>query len=163
MVVPVVAAVARTVVTKKTKYQAVSSKTKEAMYQRRNRELGQMYSNTTGEKPSWILYMVVGVFALFKDLTDLVFGFIPGIGSAIALIFGFCFSAVIYLLLMAFDRSGGAQNLHSSQLFVKRLLVLLAATVIDMVPLIGFFPVTTFSVMLLYWMAKRSWKQGIQQ
>lgn len=163
MVVPVVTAVARTVVTKKTKYQAVSDRTKDAMLERRNRELGKMYSNATGEKPSWILYMIVGVFALFKDLTDLVFGFIPGIGMAIALVFGFCFSAVIYLLLMAFDRSGGASNLHSSQLFIKRLLVLLAATVVDMVPLIGFLPVTTLSVMLLYWMAKRAWKKGTGQ
>lgn len=158
MVTPVVTTVARTVTTRK-----ATIKNAEQMLERRNRELGRMYSNATGEKPSWILYMIVGVFALFKDLTDLVFGFIPGIGMAIALVFGFCFSTVIYVLLMAFDRSGGARNLHSSQLFIKRLLVLLAAMVVDMVPLVGFLPVTTLSVMLLYWMAKHTWKKSIQQ
>lgn len=161
MVVPVVTAVARTVVSKKAKYQAVSDRAKETMQERRDRGL-ERAPQAIGEKPSWILYMIVGVFALFKDLTDLVFGFIPGIGSAVALVFGLCFSAVIYLLLMAFDRSGGADNRKSAQLFVKRLLTLLGATVVDMVPLIGFLPVTTLSVMLLYWMAKRAWKKSAQ-
>ncbi len=156
MVAPVATAVARTVTTSKD-----AVRTAERLYERHNRELGKISSRMTGERPSWILYMVVGVFALFKDLTDLIFGFIPGIGLAIAIVFGLCFSTMIYLLLLVFDRSGGAGNLRSSQLFVKRLLVLLGATVVDMVPLIGFLPVTTLSVMFLYWAAKRSWKKSI--
>ncbi len=155
MVVPAVGVVERTVVAKKT-----PSKTVERMYDRRVRELGRMQSKATGEKPSMILYMVVGVFALLKDVTDLLFGLIPVIGIATAVVFGFCISTIIYLLLTAFDRSGGAQNLRSSQMFIKRLLVLLGTMMVDIIPLLNFLPITTLSVMLLYWMAKREWKQG---
>lgn len=123
----------------------------------------QLQGAFTGEKPSWILYMVVGMVALFKDMSDLVFGAIPMVGLALAFVFGLCFSVTIFLLLTVFDRSGGAGNLGVTKKFVHRAIALISAVLIDMLPVISFLPVTTFSVIVLYWLAKREWKRNMEQ
>lgn len=149
--------------TKQENNESVSQKTKEAMLERRQREFMKMQAKFTGEKPSFILYMILTMFAAFKDLSDLMFGLIPVVGMAVALIFGSGIMTLIYLLLMVFDRSGGKENLFASRAFVKRLLILMATMIIDIVPFLNFLPLTTLSVLLLYWMAKNSWKKSSRQ
>lgn len=116
----------------------------------------------SGEKPSWLLYMIVGLFALLKDLLDIVFGFIPGVGTAISLVFGFGFSVLFFLLLSIFDRSGAGsrKNRVVAKHFIRRFIILLGTLLVDILPLLNFLPVTTLSIILLYWFAKREWKKG---
>ncbi len=114
-----------------------------------------------GEKPSWLLYMIVGLFALLKDLLDIAFGFIPGLGTAISLVFGIGFSIIFFLLLSIFDRSGAGsrKNRAAANLLVRRFIILIGTLLVDILPLLNFLPVTTLSIAFLYWLAKRDWKK----
>lgn len=107
----------------------------------------------SGEKPSTILYGIVMVIALLKDMLDMLG--VTGFLIPVVMIFTFCFSALIYLLLMAFDRSGGSNN--------RKAIVLLVTTVIEMVPLLDFLPIETAAIFILYQLAKREWKKNEQQ
>jgi hypothetical protein len=112
--------------------------------------------NLTGEAPSLILYMIVGIAAILKDASDLLFGFIPVVGTVLALIFGFCFTVTIFLLLALFDRSSGTK----SRAMVKRLVVLLFAMVVDVIPIVEFLPTETLSVIVLYLLARSAWRSA---
>jgi hypothetical protein len=116
----------------------------------------------TGEKPSWLLYMIVGVFALLKDMLDIVFGVFPGLGTVVSLTLGFGFSVIIFLLLSIFDRSGAGsgKNRAVAKQFTRRFITLLGTLLVDILPIVNFLPVTTLSIMILYWLAKRDWKRG---
>lgn len=115
----------------------------------------------SGEKPSWLLYTIVGLFALLKDLLDIAFGFLPGLGTAVSLMFGIGFSIIFFLLLSIFDRSGAGsrKNRAVANHLVRRFMVLIGTLLVDVLPLLNFLPVTTLSIMLLYWLAKREWKK----
>lgn len=158
MVVPVIAAAVRTTAVRKTKYSAVSERTQEALYERRNRELARMQQQGTGAKPSLILYLIVGMFAVLKDLLDFI-GLIPAIGTVISFVFGPLMTLLIAGLL-TLDRSGSGSNFGAAKGFMRRLGVLLAAMMVDVLPIINFLPITTLAVILLYWMAKREAKKS---
>ncbi len=157
MVAPVIAAAVRTGAARKTKYTAVSERTQEAMYERRNREWARMHSRESGTQPSMMLYFIVGMFAVVKDLLDLI-GLIPAIGTVISFVFGPLMTLVIAGLL-SLDRSGSGSNFGAAKGFLRRLGVLLGAMMVDVLPIINFLPITTFAVMLLYWMAKHEAKK----
>lgn len=116
----------------------------------------------TGQKPSWLLYMIVGVFALLKDILDIAFGVFPGLGTVISLTLGFGFSVIIFLLLSIFDRSGAGsgKNRAIAKQFTRRFITLLGTLLVDILPIVNFLPVTTLSIIVLYWLAKRDWKRG---
>lgn len=125
-----------------------------------SRTRGQMHFS--GEKPSGILYLVVGMFALLKDLIDITFGMIPGIGIAISLVLGTGFAITMFLLLTIFDRSGAGsrKNQAIAKQLVRRLLVFIGVLFVEILPLISFFPLTTISIVILYSIARRDWKKS---
>lgn len=110
----------------------------------------------TGQPPSVILYLLVGVIALTKDATDFIFGFLPVFGIIFAFIIGLCISLVIFLLLLVFDKSSGMKM----RFILKRLIILMLAMVIDMLPVVSFVPIETASVGLMYILARRAWKKS---
>ncbi len=113
-------------------------------------------TNFTGEKPSFILYSGVLVIALLKDLLDLAFiGSLPGIGTVITM----CFTILIWLLLTAFDRSGGQQNIK-----MTRSIILIAIAIVEGIGFgLNFLPIQTLTIVLLYQMARRAWKKAQEE
>ncbi len=107
----------------------------------------------TGEKPSLLLYGGVGIIALFKDTLDLIFiGSLPGIGTILTL----CLSFLIWLLLYIFDRSGGSQNMQTT-----RGLVVIFFGIVEAIGFgLNFLPIETVMVFMLYFLAKKAWKQA---
>lgn len=155
MVAPLITAVGRTVAKKTT-----SDRVRDMAEKRAREKLG-VNLRTTGEKPPWLLYMVLGMFALLKDMLDLVLGLIIGIGSVVSLATGMCFSLVAFLLLTIFDRSGSSDNLWVAKKMVHRAIIFVSATLVGTLPIIGsFVPETTLAIIVLYALARRAWKKG---
>ncbi len=136
------------------RYQAVSKEAKKQTLRSRSLKF-------SGEKPPWLLYMVLGMFALLKDTLDLVLGVMIGIGSVVSLATGMCFSLIAFLLLTIFDRSGSSDNLWLAKKMVHRAIVFVSATLIGTLPIVGsFVPETTLAIIVLYVLAHRAWKKG---
>lgn len=136
------------------RYQAVSKEAKKQTLRSRSLKF-------SGEKPPWLLYMVLGMFALLKDTLDLVLGVMIGIGSVVSLATGMCFSLIAFLLLTIFDRSGSSDNLWLAKKMVHRAIVFVSATLIGTLPIVGsFVPETTLAIIVLYALARRAWKKG---
>lgn len=110
-------------------------------------------ANMTGEKPSFILFMIVGMIALLKDLLDLVFiGSLPGIGTVITM----CFTFLIWVLLAVFDRSGGRYNMK-----IMRGVVLMFVAIVEGLGFgLNFLPIQTITIVLLYLAARKAYKKA---
>lgn len=126
----------------------------------RNVRTGPQQPQFTGERPSFILYMVIGMFALLKDTLDIFFGVIPGVGIALCLVLGMCFSIIVFLILTIFDRSGERGNVRIARLAVRRAVVFFTAAGVGGLPVIGFFPEMTLAIIVLYALAWVEWKKG---
>lgn len=103
----------------------------------------------SGEKPSTTLYLGVGAIALFKDLLDLLIGFLAGVVTVIS----FCITFLIWMLLFLFDRSGGGANKQ-----MVRGLILTSVALFEGVGIgFNYLPVEMLSVALLYVLAQRAY------
>ncbi len=114
-----------------------------------------IHKDLTGSKPSFLLYSAVTMIAVLKDLLDLVgIGSLPALGTVVT----FCFTFLIWILLFTFDRSGGSRNTKTT-----RGLVLGAVAIVEGFGFgLNFFPVETMSVVLLYQLARRTWKRHMK-
>lgn len=117
----------------------------------------------SGERPSLMLYMILGMFALLKDMLDLALGVIPGVGIVMSFVTGMCFSITAFALLSIFDRSGKAGNMGATRQLVHRVIVFLGSALVGMMPVLGFLPETTLAVIVLYALAHRAWKKSMRQ
>lgn len=108
----------------------------------------------TGEKPSVFLYLGVGMVALLKDLLDLAgIGSLPGIGFVVTA----CFTFLIWMLLTLFDRSSQGAK---SNIQITRGLVVLGIGLVEAIGFgLNFFPIETMMVIILYQLAKKSYKK----
>lgn len=125
-----------------------------SLYSQSRRRIAATAKNTkfSGEKPSTMLYLGVGMIALFKDLLDLAgIGSLPGIGTIVT----FCFTALIWLLLTVFDKSGAKGNAK----MVRSLIIMLIALIEGIGFGINFLPIETGTVILLFILAKREWSK----
>lgn len=117
-----------------------------------NQLSGSTSSTATGKKPSLFLYGAVALIALFKDLLDLIaIGSIPFIGTLVTL----CFSSLIFMLLLLFDRSGGRGNRQMAQG-----VVMMFATLVEGLGFgLNFLPIETLTVGILYVISYRAWQK----
>jgi hypothetical protein len=107
----------------------------------------------TGAKPSFFLFSLLGILALFKDMLDLIgLGSLPGIGTIVTA----GFSLTMFLLLLVFDRSGGRANRRMMQ----GLIVTAGGLIEGLGFIINFLPLQTLTVIFLYLVARRSWKRA---
>lgn len=121
---------------------------------------------TTGEKPSLVLFLFLGMIAMLKDVLDLLFNFlnvVPGLGLALSLVFGGCIALIIFLLLLMFDRSSGTGSMAVARTIVQRAIVFAGGTFIGMVPVVGIMPEMTLAVVILYLLAYRDWHKRLKQ
>lgn len=117
-----------------------------------NQPAGNASSVATGRKPSLVLYGGLVFVALFKDLLDLIgLGSLPFIGTVVTL----CFSFLIFMLLVLFDRSGGRGNKKMAQG-----MVMMFGTLIEGLGFVlNFLPLETLTVIFLYVISYRAWKK----
>lgn len=109
----------------------------------------------TGNRPSPMLYLGVGMVALLKDLLDFVgLGSLPAIGTIVTA----CFSFLIWMLLTLFDHSGGKGNRKQTQGLVLFFFSLVEGLGFGL----NFLPVETLSVIVLYMMSKKAWKKEMK-
>ena len=113
-------------------------------------------SKFTGTKPSTMLYLGLSCIALLKDLLDFTgVGSFPGIGTVVTI----CFSFLIWMLMTLFDRSGGKNSTK-----MARGLVLMFFSLVEAVGFgLNFLPLETFTVVILYMMARSAWKKEQKQ
>jgi hypothetical protein len=117
-----------------------------------NQPAGNASSVATGRKPSLVLYGGLVFVALFKDLLDLIgLGSLPFIGTVVTL----CFSFLIFMLLVLFDRSGGRGNKKMAQGMV----MMLGTLIEGLGFVLNFLPLETLTVIFLYVISYRAWKQ----
>lgn len=91
---------------------------------------------------SLLSYAPALLAAILKDILDLVFGWIPGIGAIITL----CFSLMIFFLLLLAGSGGKWQ--YS---LARKGGFLLVGTAIESVPVLSvILPLETFTVYLIY-------------
>ncbi len=76
---------------------------------------------------------------------------IPGLSLVLAV----CLNSFVFLMLLAFDRSGGRQNKRLMQGIVIIFLVLVEGLAFG----INFLPVQSLTMLGLYVMASRAWKK----
>lgn len=106
--------------------------------------------------------MVLGMFALLKDMLDLAFGVIPVAGTVLVFVIGLCFSLTAFLLLTVFDASGSASNLGVARQMVRRAIVFVGVTLVGLLPVITFLPETTLAIIVLYSLAYHGWKKAVR-
>lgn len=109
----------------------------------------------TGRRPSMILYGIVGMIALLKDLLDLAIGPLLGIVTVVSI----CLTGLIWLLLLVFDRSGGSANRRAMRQLLRGL-ILIGVMIIEGIAVgLNYLPIETMTVILLYQMARRAWQK----
>lgn len=107
----------------------------------------------SGEKPSLLLFGGLTIIALLKDILDFIgLGSLPVIGTAVTL----CFSFVIFMLLLTFDRSGGRGNKRIAQGIVMTFFTLIEGLGF----VLNFLPLQTLTIVFLYRISYQSWREA---
>lgn len=99
-------------------------------------------------------YIVAAGGAILKDLLDLGFiGSLPGVGTVITI----CISILIgFMLILA----GGYRKKDAATQMIKKFLVLIVGTLTEFLFGLNFVPMETITVGVIYWMAKKEFKQA---
>jgi magnesium-transporting ATPase (P-type) len=92
-----------------------------------------------------IFFVMAVIFALMKDLVDITVGLLPIIGQVLALVVSILCAIFIFLIMLLL----GANKAKSA---IKRMLLLLTGSLVDLLPGINFFPIETAIVIIAFLM-----------
>lgn len=88
-------------------------------------------------------------FALFKDIFIDLIGLIPGVGTALAILFSFLCSIFIFMMLLLAGANGKGRLAKG---LMKKGGAIIGGCTIDMIPYLGILPASTASVAVVYLM-----------